>query len=64
MNKRIEEALDNNQELQLLIMSPEWAHYTRASLTGRAFHMCITLGASAVEAREYLKIGMVPVGSA
>jgi hypothetical protein len=61
MNEQIEEILDNNQALQALIMSPEWAHYTRGTLVGRAFRMCIALGADETEAQEYLEIGMAPV---
>jgi hypothetical protein len=56
MDGRIEEILDNNENLQTLIMSPEWAHYTRATLLERALRMCIALGANGPEARKYLEI--------
>lgn len=57
MESRIEEVLDNNEALQMLIMSPEWAHYTRAALPERALRMCLALGADEPEARKYLEIG-------
>jgi hypothetical protein len=56
MNRKIEEILDNDETLQRIIMTPEWAHYARATLIGRALHACFALGANELEAREYLEI--------
>jgi len=59
MSKQIEELLDNDETLQEIIMTPEWAHDTRGTLIGRALQICINLGANVIEAREYLQFGSV-----
>lgn len=61
MSKEIETVLDNDEALQQVIMTPEWAHDARGTLISRALCICTDLGASVIEASEYLELGSAKV---